>query len=179
MSLRAVVVWAVWVLALSGSGCDRTPSNVRDWRPSDHDHTDEPNAGQTGPTPTPAASAAAMQGINEVAVVAWKQNCVTCHGIIGAGDGPQGPMVKATNLSNPVWQEQTSDEQIASAIRRGKGSMPAFSLPDSTIASLVRLVRLLSAAPSGNPETPEAGTEDAGPLESPAKSSQGRAERDR
>jgi hypothetical protein len=54
-------------------------------------------------------------------------------------------MTKARDLSDPAWQDSTSDEQIALSIQRGRGSMPGFPLPESTIASLVRLVRLFDA----------------------------------
>jgi mono/diheme cytochrome c family protein len=136
---------------------------VREWRASDHDHTSSPSAGQAGPESMGAAAAAANQGVDEVTIVAWKQNCVPCHGIVGAGDGPQGAAARAANLTTPAWQASVTDEQIADAIRRGKGAMPAFPLPDATIAGLVRLVRLLNAN-AANP-----GPSDGGPPESDAK----------
>ena len=58
----------------------------------------------------------------------------------------RGPMLKATNLSDPAWQGSVTDEQIAKAIKLGKGAMPPFNLPDVTIANLVKLVRILNVA---------------------------------
>jgi hypothetical protein len=55
-------------------------------------------------------------------------------------------MLKATNLTDPAWQGSITDEQIAKTIKLGKGAMPAFNLPDVTIANLVKLVRILNAA---------------------------------
>ena len=75
-----------------------------------------------------------------------------CHGTVGRGDGPQGPMVRASDLTRPAWQASVTDAQIAQTIRTGRGSMPAFDLPESTVNGLVRLIRLLDmsrAAPGG------------------------------
>lgn len=75
-------------------------------------------------------------------------------------------MVAATDLSEPAWQERTSDEQIAAVIRQGKGAMPAFDLPDGTVQGLVKLVRLFhagrEASPSGAPSAAPSGAEPLG-----------------
>src|SRR6266508_13480 len=114
------------ILSALAPACSKAQSDVREWRASDHDHTSGPNSGQAGPES--AGAEAANQGVDEVTIVAWKQNCVTCHGIIGAGDGPQGAAVRAANLTAPAWQASVTDEQIADTIRSGKGVMPAFPL---------------------------------------------------
>jgi len=93
-----------------------------------------------------ASSAPIVPGFEDVTLVAWKQNCTPCHGAVGRGDGPRGPMLKATNLSDPTWQSSVTDERIAEVIKRGKGAMPPFNLPDGTIANLVKLVRMLNVA---------------------------------
>jgi mono/diheme cytochrome c family protein len=135
---------------LSSLSCNERPSDLREWRISDHDHTDSPNSGQVQGAPAGSA-APVVAGLEDVTIVAWQQNCTKCHGQLGRGDGPQGPMVKATNLSDPAWQAAATDEQIARAIKQGKGAMPAFPLPDGTIANLVRLVRMMNAARLGAP----------------------------
>ncbi len=76
-------------------------------------------------------------------LVAWQQNCTRCHGVIGRGDGPQGPSLKAADLTNPEWQRSAKDEQISRAIREEARAHAALPLPDSTVAGLVRLIRLL------------------------------------
>jgi cytochrome c oxidase cbb3-type subunit 3 len=87
-----------------------------------------------------------VPGLEDVTIVAWGQNCTPCHGELGRGDGPRGPMLKATNLSDPAWQSSVTDQQIAASIKLGKGAMPAFKLPDVTIANLVKLVRMMNIA---------------------------------
>lgn len=134
--------------------CDRAPADLREWRASDHDHTSNPNATQVEGK-SDAGSPLAAQGVDEVTIVTWKENCAKCHGTVGAGDGPQGPMTHARDLTSPEWQAAVTDAGIAQSIRDGRGRMPGFKLPDATLTSLVRLVRLFDArrqAPAGKNE---------------------------
>jgi mono/diheme cytochrome c family protein len=146
------------------AACNAPPSDLREWRPEDHDHTTNPGAAQVagGPDAGPSPELA-QAGLDEVTLVAWRQNCVRCHGALGRGDGPQGRMMNATDLTNSAFQTGTTDEKIATVIKQGRGAMPPFALPDTTIASLVRLVRLLgkasleeqpAASPSGAAPSP-------------------------
>jgi len=131
---------------LSAFACNERPSDLREWRPGDHDHTENPGNNQVQVDPNDAG-APAVPGLEDVTIVAWQQNCTQCHGELGRGDGPRGPMLKATNLSDPAWQGARTDEQIAAAIKLGRGQMPSFSqLPDITIAKLVKLVRMMNLA---------------------------------
>ena len=118
---------------------------MREWRPTDHDHTENPGSSQVQVDPKDPA-APTVPGLEDVTIVAWGQNCTPCHGELGRGDGPRGPMLKATNLSDPAWQGSVTDQQIAATIKLGKGAMPAFKLPDVTIANLVKLVRMMNIA---------------------------------
>ncbi len=129
-------------LAVLAVACSQTPPDTREWRATDHDHTDNPNVAQTDMTD---GGQTGVMGIDEVALAAWRSNCVPCHGVIGRGDGPKGIPVKARNLTDPAWQESATDEQIATSITQGKGQMPKFALPASTVQQLVKLVRLLNA----------------------------------
>jgi mono/diheme cytochrome c family protein len=140
-----VLLPSLLLTALACFGCNERPSDVREWRPGDHDHTENPGSDQVQVDPQDAG-APAVPGFEDVTLVAWKQNCTPCHGAVGRGDGPRGPMLKATNLTDPAWQGSVTDEQIAKTIKLGKGAMPAFNLPDVTIANLVKLVRILNAA---------------------------------
>ncbi|HVR19127.1 MAG TPA: cytochrome c [Polyangiaceae bacterium] len=145
-------------LFLALVGCNSAPGDLRTWRAEDHDHTTNPGQDQVvaGPDAGPSPELARV-GLDEVTVIAWGQNCTRCHGRVGRGDGPQGPMFKATDLSNPSWQRSVTDEGIANTIKTGRGQMPPFaSLPDSTVKSLVRLVRLLDSSKLPQGEDTEA-----------------------
>jgi len=130
-------------LATSLFACNSAPADLRVWKASDHDHTANPNADQV--QVTDAGAPTPNHGLDDVTIVAWQQNCVTCHGSLGRGDGPQGQLVHAADLSRPDWQAAVSDEAIAATIRDGRGRMPAFNLPDATVKRLVALVRMLDA----------------------------------
>ncbi|MCB9590479.1 MAG: c-type cytochrome [Polyangiaceae bacterium] len=132
-------------LATALAGCNRAPDDLREWTPADHHHTAEPNRGQVTGEPDPD-TAKPPPGLEDVTIVAWRRNCMRCHGVVGRGDGAQGAMLGATDLSNPAWQAKASDEQIASVIQHGKGAMPPFDLPEATVQKLVKLVRLFNAA---------------------------------
>ncbi|HEX4474687.1 MAG TPA: cytochrome c [Polyangiaceae bacterium] len=125
------------LLTISSLGCDRAPDPVREWSPQDHDQVEQP--GQQAP-PTGSQKPNIQQQLVESA---WMQTCNTCHGPIGKGDGPQGSLVKAPDLTRPDWQAKVTDEEIAARIRSGKGLMPPNDLPDSTIKGLVARIRAL------------------------------------
>lgn len=134
-----------WVLA----ACEPERSDLREWRPSDHDQPAAASSTQALPASRSTGKDTGMHGIDEVVLAAWKQNCVRCHGVIGRGDGPQGAMFGATDLTRADWQVSVSDESIADTIRTGRGSMPGFSnLPEPTVKGLIRLIRLLNAGAS-------------------------------
>ena len=164
---RAVRALPLLILSFSLGGCDQTAADLREWRPQDHDHTTNPGAEQVagGPDAGPAPELA-RHGLNEVIIVAWQQNCTRCHGRVGRGDGPQGAMFRTADLSNPAWQDAINDEQIALAIKNGRGAMPPFALPDATIEGLVRLIRLLRA--DTEPATAASGSPSAAPSAAPS-----------
>jgi cytochrome c oxidase cbb3-type subunit 3 len=140
LNWRASVALGVAALVFA---CNDTPPDLRPWRPTDHDHTENPNSDQV--QVTDAGAAEPGHGLDDVTIAAWKANCTSCHGPIGRGDGPQGPMVHAADLSRSEWQASVTDDQIAGTIRQGKGRMPGFALPDATVQRLVALVRMLDA----------------------------------
>ncbi|MET0593128.1 MAG: cytochrome c [Polyangiaceae bacterium] len=123
--------------------CDSPATDLREWKASDHDKADQPQ-GQAarGPrlSPAPSSSAAANPTATLVEVT-WRNQCASCHGMIGRGDGPQGPMVHATNLTAPEWQAKVSDQEIADVIRNGKNRMPKFEFPPDVLAGLVARIR--------------------------------------
>jgi cytochrome c oxidase cbb3-type subunit 3 len=140
------IVFLTLSSALLATACNRTPSDLREWKPDDHDHTDEQQKGRTA-TPagaraeaSPAAAASANPTMTLVEVT-WKAQCAPCHGPLGHGDGPQGPMVHAPDLTLPEWQNKTSDQQIAQTISTGKNRMPKFDFPPEVLNGLVARIR--------------------------------------
>jgi mono/diheme cytochrome c family protein len=82
----------------------------------------------------------------------FQTRCFVCHGREGKGNGPASTGLGATvqDLTNPAWQDSTSDETIRSAIRNGAkavgGSaamMPNPDLSGAQIESLIRYIRAL------------------------------------
>jgi mono/diheme cytochrome c family protein len=138
------------------SACDKPAGDLREWRPEDHDHTTNPGQDQVVGGPDAGSQELARAGLDEVTVTAWGQNCVRCHGHVGRGDGPQGAMFHATDLTNPAWQRAVTDAQIATTIKNGRGAMPPFNLPDGTIKTLVHLIRLLDAGKMAAAAEPDA-----------------------
>jgi mono/diheme cytochrome c family protein len=118
--------------------CDPPPDNIREWTPADHDPP-APGEGQGAKVAArPVASNELDPGLIELA---WQRNCVTCHGRGGRGDGPQGPMVRAPDLTDAAWQNRVTDDQIAETIRKGRNKMPAFDLPPQVVDGLVKRLR--------------------------------------
>lgn len=110
--------------------------DVKEWSPADHDHVDK--GGQV------SGSALPGQELASLVAVTWRQSCASCHGMGGRGDGPTGRMIKVPDLTRPDFQKDTSDEQIAEIIAKGRNKMPAFgSLPPKVIEGLVGHVREL------------------------------------
>lgn len=121
----------------SGLGCDRPPTKeLGEWTAADHDgeraSAKQGAKGDAGGTPA-------------LVEITWRQQCASCHGPSGKGDGPQGPMFKAQDLSNPAVQDKLKDEDIAATIQNGKGRMPKFDLPPDVIKGLVARVRSFRA----------------------------------
>ncbi len=123
-------------------GCDRAPSaaGLKEWKPEDHEgEKRQPSANQA------PKGASSTGGIAQLVDLAWKNQCQTCHGASGHGDGPQGMMVKAADLGREEWQSTVKDEEIAATIQNGKGRMPKFELPEELVKGLVGRVRSFRA----------------------------------
>ncbi len=144
------------LLAILVFGCQRESRDVREWRPSDHDHTSEPSRGQVDVSDGGSEMLRA-HGLDEVIIATWRSQCMRCHGVAGRGDGPEAARWHPRDLGQAEWQRRTSDDLIRQAIERGKGAMPPSHLPDSTLDGLVRLVRLMA-----EPATPPAGSAPSG-----------------
>jgi cytochrome c oxidase cbb3-type subunit 3 len=133
---KGLVLVAIAALA----GCDRPPSaeDLKEWTPADHDRVEENQRAQLGQKPAPRGGEPSGASLVEAT---WKAQCLQCHGPTGRGDGPNGPMVQASDLTRPDWQAKVTDEQMAQAIRNGKNKMPKFDLPDDVVQGLVQRIR--------------------------------------
>ena len=78
-----------------------------------------------------------------LAELAWRNQCASCHGPTGRGDGPTGPMVGAPDLTSPAMQDRLKDAEVFAAVKNGKGKMPKFDLPDDVVMALIVKVRQL------------------------------------
>ncbi len=75
----------------------------------------------------------------------FKEKCVSCHGADGAGNTPVGKAMKVTDLRSADVQKKP-DDQLAEAITKGKGKMPAVGkafTPDQ-VKQLVAHIRELA-----------------------------------
>lgn len=118
--------------------CDPAPSDVREWTAADHD---QPASVQSAAAPRPRGSGRPAGGEVDLVELAWERNCGACHGARGRGDGPQGPMLRAPDLTRADWQEKVSDRDILETIRKGRNKMPAFDLPEPVLNGLVQRIR--------------------------------------
>jgi cytochrome c oxidase cbb3-type subunit 3 len=116
--------------------CDRAPpaDGLKEWTPADHDGEKATTGGKQGPKGDGGTAPS-------LADITWRSQCVSCHGPTGRGDGPQGAMFKASDLSREEWQSTVKDEEIAATIVNGKGRMPKFELPEDVVKGLVARVR--------------------------------------
>jgi cytochrome c oxidase cbb3-type subunit 3 len=150
-----IFVGLVGVFGVALMGCDRAPSDAtaREWTPHDHDHADEKGKVLSGNSTGPRAPRGSKRDGGDardeaIALIelTWQKQCSTCHGPEGRGDGPQGAMFKAQDLTSAGWQATVTDDQMASSIANGKGGMPKFNLPPEMIRGLIARIRA-SATP--------------------------------
>ncbi len=124
------------LLAGAALACDRAPSaeGLKEWTPADHEGEKKAGGGNQGPKGDGGGAPALVE-------ITWRAQCASCHGPGGHGDGPQGAMFKAADLSRPEWQDKIKDDEIAGAIINGKGRMPKFELPPEIVGGLVTRIR--------------------------------------
>jgi cytochrome c6 len=75
----------------------------------------------------------------------YKQKCATCHGADGKADTPAGKNMKVLSFADPEVAKM-SDDDLAAAIEKGKGKMPAYgkSMKPDEIKAMVAYVRSLA-----------------------------------
>jgi mono/diheme cytochrome c family protein len=138
-SMRALRIGLATAIVALVVACSHR--STRAWVPDDHDN--EQGATQVA---APMASSSAAADDSALIDATWSTRCYVCHGPNGRGDGPNGPMVQAKDLTDPLFQSNRSDAQLIAVISGGKGRMPAFGdLPPKVIAGLVKRIRSLKA----------------------------------
>ena len=93
-----------------------------------------------GPSSSPPAEDAAHL---------FARACAKCHGDDGSGGLPTVPGgLRPIDLRQRGWQESRTDEEIAAAIRHGRGAMPPFAdvLTGEQVAALTQYVRQLGTS---------------------------------
>ena len=72
----------------------------------------------------------------------FKNKCVLCHGIDGAGKTPLGKQLQAANLGSKDVQK-LSDAELHKIVHDGQANMPAFAdqLSDGEIDQVIKYVR--------------------------------------
>jgi mono/diheme cytochrome c family protein len=150
----ASVAWAPLAATLAATfaltaACDMPPSpdHASTWTPADHDRAEEQSSkGATAPQARPqrgdgGSGGNAANATEQLAQATWESTCFVCHGSTGHGDGPNGPMAGAKDLTREEWQSQVTDAQIAAVITTGKGRMPKFDLSPKLVDALVARIR--------------------------------------
>lgn len=145
--LRRVFGLATAAAALSVSACEKPPAaeSLAEWTPADHHSADDDRLATR-----PAASGAGRrkaqsqdEDVAQLVELAWRQQCTSCHGPAGRGDGQMGPMVRAPDLTSAQWQGSVTDAEMAATIKKGRNRMPQFDLPDPVLRGLVSRIRSL------------------------------------
>jgi mono/diheme cytochrome c family protein len=138
--ITAAIVIAAGLLGGVAFWSRLSPGDVRGWTPSDHDQA--ASTGAPASTVTQADRRQRPTSTANLVELAWQRSCTPCHGDKGQGDGPQGPMVRAPDLTRDEWQARVEDDDIAQVIVKGRNKMPAFDLPPAVIRALVKRIRM-------------------------------------
>jgi cytochrome c oxidase cbb3-type subunit 3 len=144
---RIVASLLAAALSVAAAACESPPSadSLQEWTPQDHHSSDDDKAA--------AAQQGAQQGkrgprqaggdVPQLVELTWRQQCVTCHGPTGHGDGQMGAMLHAPDLTSDAIQTKATDAELAAIIKGGRDKMPAFNLPDPVVQGLVARIRQL------------------------------------
>jgi mono/diheme cytochrome c family protein len=104
------------------------------------------------PDETPQIPILAAASASHAGEVIFQTRCFVCHGRGGQGDGPASAGLGASvrDLTNPAWQDATSDETIRNVVRNGATAVggaaamaPNPDLSNAQIQSLTLYIRSL------------------------------------
>ncbi len=125
--------------------CDQPPpaGKLKAWTKEDHHSSDDDKvaAGTQAPGVARRDDDGGGTGDAQLVDLAWRQQCTTCHGPLGHGDGQMGAMLRAPDLTRGDWQSTVSDSEIATTIRNGRNKMPRFDLPEPVLKGLIARIR--------------------------------------
>jgi mono/diheme cytochrome c family protein len=120
--------------------CGKKSSELREWRPEDH---------QPPPSVPPEGQGSADESgdsTSRAATALFSMRCASCHGEGGHGDGTgKPPGAQLPDFASSAFQDARSDGQLYEAIAKGRGLMPAFGaeITEAGIAALIAHVRAL------------------------------------
>ena len=134
------VLAAVCLLGLLAA-CESAPaaSSLTEWTPADHHSSDDEKA--SGQQAAQGSRQPTGSDVPQLVELTWRQQCTSCHGPMGKGDGQMGPMLHAPDLTSADLQAKVTDSEMAAIIKGGKDKMPAFNLPDPVLQAMVARIR--------------------------------------
>jgi cytochrome c553 len=109
------------------------------WDAGEHHSTDDEKA--SGAQAAQGSRQPTGSDVPQLVELTWRQQCTSCHGPMGKGDGQMGPMLHAPDLTSPELQSKVTDPEMAAIIKGGKDKMPAFNLPDPVLQGMVARIR--------------------------------------
>ena len=76
----------------------------------------------------------------------YAKHCASCHGKDGRAKTFKAKFNHARDLTDPLWQDEVSDEGLFNSIMNGKKKMPAYrkKLSEMQVNSLIAYVRTLA-----------------------------------
>jgi mono/diheme cytochrome c family protein len=76
----------------------------------------------------------------------YSKHCASCHGRDGRAKTFKAKFNHARDLTDPLWQDEVSDERLFNSIVNGRKKMPSYKnkLSETDINSLVAYIRTLA-----------------------------------
>jgi mono/diheme cytochrome c family protein len=143
---------SVWVgIALFSAVCSigcNAPKAEREWTAADHGQPKQQDSEQVAPSEPDAPPPTAEEAQARAMAAVWKITCASCHGQDGRGGGAGlPPGARVPDFTDAAAMAGKTDEQLASAIRDGRGMLPGFGPQlggDAGVNALVAYVKALS-----------------------------------
>ena len=80
---------------------------------------------------------------NQSGAELYTKHCASCHGKDGRAKTFKAKFNHARDLTDPLWQDEVSDEGLFNSIMNGKKKMPAYrkKLSEAQVNSLIAYIR--------------------------------------